>query len=156
VLVNPIVNAVKFTRIRPRAEIEIGCEEQRKNLVVVFVRDNGVGFDKKYLNSCSDFSGGFTPLRRLKASASGWLRFSALCIGMAAGCGRGPGRPRPNLLFLSFRIAGSLNHETNLAGGRRSERRGTYLDGLGGIQSGQRSCGRPRRRRSLRLSVLPG
>ena len=50
VLVNLIANAVKFTRTRPRAEIEIGCQEQRKNLVVVFVRDNGVGFDMKYVN----------------------------------------------------------------------------------------------------------
>jgi light-regulated signal transduction histidine kinase (bacteriophytochrome) len=50
VLVNLIGNAVKFTRTRPRAEIEIGCLERRKNQVVVFVRDNGVGFDMKYVN----------------------------------------------------------------------------------------------------------
>jgi light-regulated signal transduction histidine kinase (bacteriophytochrome) len=50
VLVNLISDAVKFTRTRPRAEIEIGCLEQRKNQVVVFVRDNGVGFDMKYVN----------------------------------------------------------------------------------------------------------
>jgi len=50
VLVNLIANAVKFTRTRPRAEIEIGCQEQRKDQVVVFVRDNGVGFDMKYVN----------------------------------------------------------------------------------------------------------
>jgi PAS domain S-box-containing protein len=49
-LVNLIANAVKFTRTRPRAEIEIGCQEQRKNQVVMFVRDNGVGFDMKYAN----------------------------------------------------------------------------------------------------------
>ena len=49
-LVNLISNAVKFTRTRPQAEIEIGCEEQKKNQVVVFVRDNGVGFDMKYVN----------------------------------------------------------------------------------------------------------
>jgi K+-sensing histidine kinase KdpD len=40
-LVTQIANAVKFTRTRPRAEIEIGCQEQWKNQVVVFVRDNG-------------------------------------------------------------------------------------------------------------------
>jgi PAS domain S-box-containing protein len=50
VLVNLISNAVKFTRTRPRAEIEIGCQEQRKDQLVIFIRDNGVGFDMKYVN----------------------------------------------------------------------------------------------------------
>jgi PAS domain S-box-containing protein len=49
-LVNLISNAVKFTRTRPQAEIEIGCQDQKKNQVMVFVRDNGVGFDMKYVN----------------------------------------------------------------------------------------------------------
>jgi PAS domain S-box-containing protein len=49
-LVNLIANAVKFTRTRRQAEIEIGCTEQKHNQVVVFVRDNGVGFDMKYVN----------------------------------------------------------------------------------------------------------
>jgi PAS domain S-box-containing protein len=47
-LVNLISNAVKFTRTRPRAEIEIGCLEQNEDEVVVFIKDNGVGFDMKY------------------------------------------------------------------------------------------------------------
>jgi light-regulated signal transduction histidine kinase (bacteriophytochrome) len=50
VLVNLISNAVKFTRTRPRAEIEIGCQEDGPDRVVVFVRDNGVGFEMKYVN----------------------------------------------------------------------------------------------------------
>lgn len=49
-LVNLISNAVKFTRTRPTAEIEIGCKDQKNDQVVVFVRDNGVGFDMKYVN----------------------------------------------------------------------------------------------------------
>src|SRR5258708_12331742 len=49
-LVNLISNAVKFTRTRSSAEIEIGCMDQEQDLVVVFVRDNGVGFDMKYVN----------------------------------------------------------------------------------------------------------
>jgi PAS domain S-box-containing protein len=49
-LVNLIANAVKFTRTRARAEIEIGCTVQGPNQVVLFVRDNGVGFDMKYVN----------------------------------------------------------------------------------------------------------
>jgi light-regulated signal transduction histidine kinase (bacteriophytochrome) len=50
VLVNLISNAAKFTRTRPQAEIEIGCTERKQDEVVVFVRDNGVGFDMKYVN----------------------------------------------------------------------------------------------------------
>jgi len=48
--VNLISNAVKFTRTRPQAEIEIGCTDQKRDQVVVFIRDNGVGFDMKYVN----------------------------------------------------------------------------------------------------------
>jgi PAS domain S-box-containing protein len=50
VLVNLISNAVKFTRTRPQPEIEIGSEDKRNDGVVVFVKDNGVGFDMKYVN----------------------------------------------------------------------------------------------------------
>jgi PAS domain S-box-containing protein len=50
VLVNLISNAVKFTRTRAQAEIEIGCLNQEQDQLVVFIRDNGVGFDMKYVN----------------------------------------------------------------------------------------------------------
>jgi PAS domain S-box-containing protein len=50
VLVNLISNAVKFTRTRPRAEIEVGCSDGDKHEVMVFVKDNGAGFDMKYVN----------------------------------------------------------------------------------------------------------
>jgi len=46
--VNLISNAVKFTRTRPQAEIEIGCTGQDRGEAVLFVRDNGVGFEMKY------------------------------------------------------------------------------------------------------------
>ena len=49
-LFNLVSNAVKFTRPRPRAEIEIGCGDDPGEDVVMFVRDNGVGFDMKYVN----------------------------------------------------------------------------------------------------------
>ena len=48
VLVNLISNALKFTRSRPQAEIEIGCTPGRGTESIVFVRDNGVGFDMNY------------------------------------------------------------------------------------------------------------
>ena len=50
VLVNLISNAIKFTRTRAQAEIEIGCAKGNKDDLIVFVRDNGVGFDMKYVN----------------------------------------------------------------------------------------------------------
>jgi signal transduction histidine kinase len=49
-LVNLLSNAVKFTRTRPQAEIEIGCANGRPGEAVVFVKDNGVGFDMKYVD----------------------------------------------------------------------------------------------------------
>jgi PAS domain S-box-containing protein len=50
VLVNLISNAIKFTRTRTQAEIEIGCADGNNNDLLVFVKDNGVGFDMKYVN----------------------------------------------------------------------------------------------------------
>ncbi|HWD93568.1 MAG TPA: ATP-binding protein [Verrucomicrobiae bacterium] len=47
VLVNLIGNAVKYTRPREQAEIEIRCVETPEEFVVS-VRDNGVGFDMEY------------------------------------------------------------------------------------------------------------
>jgi signal transduction histidine kinase len=48
VLVNLVSNAVKFTRMRARAEIEIGCTDDKENNTEVFIRDNGAGFDMQY------------------------------------------------------------------------------------------------------------
>ena len=48
-LVNLISNAVKFTRTRTPAEIQIGQMPATDDQVVIFVRDNGVGFDMKYV-----------------------------------------------------------------------------------------------------------
>ncbi|HEY2140181.1 MAG TPA: ATP-binding protein [Chthoniobacterales bacterium] len=48
VFANLISNAVKFTRTRDQAEIEIGSLDHGPDRMVVFVKDNGVGFDMKY------------------------------------------------------------------------------------------------------------
>jgi len=48
VLVNLISNALKFTKSRPQTTIEIGCERGAAAETIVYVRDNGVGFDPQY------------------------------------------------------------------------------------------------------------
>ena len=49
-LMNLLLNAVKFTRTREQAKIEMGCVDGKDDETVVFIRDNGVGFDMKYSN----------------------------------------------------------------------------------------------------------
>jgi light-regulated signal transduction histidine kinase (bacteriophytochrome) len=48
VLVNLISNALKYTGKRPRARIEIGAQPGEPGETVVFVRDNGAGFDMRF------------------------------------------------------------------------------------------------------------
>jgi PAS domain S-box-containing protein len=48
VFTNLIDNAVKYSRTRPEARIEIGVADDDDGRAVVFVRDNGVGFDMGY------------------------------------------------------------------------------------------------------------
>jgi PAS domain S-box-containing protein len=50
VLVNLISNAVKFTGTRAEAKIEIGCTPNASGETIVFIRDNGAGFDQQYAN----------------------------------------------------------------------------------------------------------
>jgi signal transduction histidine kinase len=50
VFVNLLSNAIKFTRPRTSAAIEIGHRAGRTEEAVIFVRDNGVGFDSSRAN----------------------------------------------------------------------------------------------------------
>jgi light-regulated signal transduction histidine kinase (bacteriophytochrome) len=48
VLVNLISNALKFSGKKEQAKIEIGCVPDSNGETVIFVRDNGAGFDPEY------------------------------------------------------------------------------------------------------------
>lgn len=50
VLVNLLSNAVKYTRRNPQAVIEIGAISPQNGSDEFFVRDNGVGFDMRYVD----------------------------------------------------------------------------------------------------------
>ena len=49
---NLLSNAYKFTRTRPLAQIEIGWlpDDRQSEACVYYVKDNGVGFDMKYVH----------------------------------------------------------------------------------------------------------
>ena len=50
VCVNLIGNAIKFTRDREVAEIEIGAKDGENGERIHYVKDNGVGFDMRHVD----------------------------------------------------------------------------------------------------------
>jgi PAS domain S-box-containing protein len=50
VLQNLLDNAVKYTRLQPQAVVEVGALRLDEGDTAIFVRDNGVGFDMRYVD----------------------------------------------------------------------------------------------------------
>jgi light-regulated signal transduction histidine kinase (bacteriophytochrome) len=73
VFVNLVSNAVKYTRSREPAVIEIGTRAERGRELILFVRDNGIGFDTKYAGKL------FTPFQRMHAADA----FRGIGMGLA-------------------------------------------------------------------------
>ena len=66
VLVNLLSNAVKYTSTRDEARIEVGTRQIGRGEVVVFVRDNGVGFDMAYAAQAVRRVPAAAPVRRVQ------------------------------------------------------------------------------------------
>jgi light-regulated signal transduction histidine kinase (bacteriophytochrome) len=73
VFINLVANAVKYTQPRDPAVIELGTRPGPARELILFVRDNGVGFDPKYASKL------FSPFQRMHAADA----FRGIGMGLA-------------------------------------------------------------------------
>ncbi len=80
---NLISNSIKYTKFVTNATIEIG-QTVIGNEEVIFIKDNGVGFDMTYIDSYLGCFNVCMGRRNLKVAVSVWRLFPELCANMVA------------------------------------------------------------------------